>query len=752
MTSVTVGVHVYADPERLRVTLESLAVCTAPRVAVLPLPDEPAPACFNRLARATDSDVIVFLESGAVVGPAWLDRLLDALAADPRHGLAGPSTNRAWNEQRVLPRACGTAAEVMQSATNISRRFGATWRTLEPLHSLADFCYAVRREVLAAVGEADEQYGLGPCWEMDYNIRAARAGFRGVWACGSYVYRSPATHRRCHEEARLFERNKRRYQDKFCGLRLRRERDTYETHCRGEECEHFAPAGLIEITRHRVPVHEQPRPVPRVEATDSPPLVSCIMPTRNRREFVLQSVAYFQRQTLTRAELLILDDGSADLSADLPHDDRIRYIRTARGESIGTKRNCGVQMARGRFIAHWDDDDLYAATRLERQVAPLIAGAADITGLTTGVFFVLPAWKFWRVTPAAHRRLFVHDVHGGTLVYDRRLWDQGARYPSRSIAEDAHLLSQAVRRGGRLMPIAGDDLFIYVRHGANAWRFDCGRYLDPRGWLTVDEPALLAADRGFYLAMRGRSPRPEGAVGGSPLVSCVMPTADRRRFVARAIEYFQRQDYPAVELLVLDDGDDPVRDIVPPDPRVRYERLSPRRVLGTKRNLACEMSRGDVIVHWDDDDWMASNRVSRQVAALLEAPQVEVCGLSDLMFYAPATKDAWRYQYLHGRRPWAAGNTLCYWKRAWARHPFPAVREGEDTQFVWTLGSSMLRTLQDGSFFVGIVHARNTSRKRVDSSGWSPSSPTSLRALLGSDVAFYDALSDEAAIPEAAGR
>src|SRR5216683_648986 len=542
MTSVTVGVHVYAEPERLRVTLESLAACTAPSVAVLLLPDGPdastearlatlertrqlpspraqgAASCFNRLARATDSDVIVFLESGAVVGAAWLDLLLDALAADSQHGLAGPSTNRAWNEQGVLPLARDSAAEVVRSAANIAHRFGATWRTLEPLHSLADFCYAVRREVLVAVGEADEEYGLGPCWEMDYNIRAARAGFRGVWACGSYVYRGPPTVRRRQEETRLFASNKRRYQDKFCGLHLRRERDTYETHCRGEECEHFAPPSLIEITRRSLPAREAPQAVSRIQTPSPPPLVSCIMPTRERREFVLQSVSYFQRQTLTRAELLILDDSAADMSADLPRDDRIRYIRTERGESIGSKRNRGVQMARGRFIAHWDDDDLYAATRLESQVAPLIAGDADITGLTTGVFFVLPAWKFWRVTPAAHRRLFVHDVHGGTLVYDRRLWDQGIRYPSRSIAEDAHLLSQAVRRGGRLMPIAGDDLFVYVRHAANAWRFDCGRYLDPNGWLSVDEPALLAADRNFYLAMSSRSPRTEGAVSSGPLV------------------------------------------------------------------------------------------------------------------------------------------------------------------------------------------------------------------------------------------
>jgi GT2 family glycosyltransferase len=67
----------------------------------------------------------------------------------------------------------------------VEQHFGSTIRMLEPLHSLADFCYAVRRDVIETIGATDEVYGLGPCWEMDYNVRAARAGFRGVWACGA---------------------------------------------------------------------------------------------------------------------------------------------------------------------------------------------------------------------------------------------------------------------------------------------------------------------------------------------------------------------------------------------------------------------------------------------------------------------------------------------------------------------------------------------------------------------------------------
>jgi GT2 family glycosyltransferase len=238
-----VGIHVHAEPERLRATLESLGAHTPAGVDVLLLPDGPdaetaealaampsvrqsgtdaargPAACFNRLAAAAAADVLVLLESGALVSPGWLEYLLAALDADPRHGLAGPSTNQSWNEQGAFASAGGTREEVEWAARVAARRFGGEVRALAPLYSLADFCYAVRREVVESVGAADEGYGTGPCWEMDYNVRAERAGFGGVWACSAYVWRAPFTSRRRADERRLFEINKRRYQDKFCGAR-----------------------------------------------------------------------------------------------------------------------------------------------------------------------------------------------------------------------------------------------------------------------------------------------------------------------------------------------------------------------------------------------------------------------------------------------------------------------------------------------------------------------------------------------------
>ena len=65
-----------------------------------------------------------------------------------------------------------------------------------------------------------------------------------------------------------------------------------------------------------------------------------------------------------------------------------------------------------------------------------------------------------------------------------------------------------------------------------------------------------------------------------PLVSCIMPTRNRRHFVSQAIWYFLRQEYRERELIILNDGEDEVRDLVPEYANIRYEHLGKRVPLG----------------------------------------------------------------------------------------------------------------------------------------------------------------------------
>jgi glycosyltransferase involved in cell wall biosynthesis len=475
-------------------------------------------------------------------------------------------------------------------------------------------------------------------------------------------------------------------------------------------------------------------PEPRAEAAPSvsePPLVSCVMPTRNRCEFALHAVRLFQRQDYERRELLVVDDGDDDLERRLPDDPRIRYLRAPRGETIGAKRNRACAQARGAFIAQWDDDDWYGSRRLSVQLEPLLAGRADMTGLLTPVFFELEPWRFWTISAPLHRRLFMENVHGGTLVFARRVWERLARYPNASLAEDAAFLIRAKARGARLERVDGANVFVYLRHEGNAWRFRCGEYLDRRGWQRTSEPPFPPEDRAFYAA---RSP--DAAVPAQPLVSCIMPTSDRRAWVAHAIAYFLRQDYPNLELLVLDDGDDQVADLVPPDPRIRYIPLERRLVLGEKRNRACELAHGEIVVHWDDDDWQAPHRVRYQVDEL-ERHGAAICGPTRVLHFDPAAGRAWLYEYPARGRRWVAGNALCYRKEAWQANRFAPVQIGEDTRFLWSPRAPQPLVLPDHRFFAALVHSGNTSRKTTRGAYWHPRPLDEVRTLLGDDWPRY---------------
>lgn len=225
----------------------------------------------------------------------------------------------------------------------------------------------------------------------------------------------------------------------------------------------------------------------------------------------------------------------------------------------------------------------------------------------------------------------------------------------------------------------------------------------------------------------------------SPLVSCIMPTFNRRRFVPQAIRYFLSQDYPERELLILDDGDESVRDLMPKDSRIRYFRLERTTVLGEKRNLACEEARGEIIAHWDDDDWMAGWRLSYQVKSLIEE-RADACGLAHLLFYQPESDRAWRYFYERGGRTWIAGGTLCYTRAFWRQNPFARVSIGEDTRFVWNNHSGKVLILEDNSFYVAMIHRQNSSPKRTSCARYCAHPAAEIRRILGEDQEFYSAL------------
>lgn len=213
------------------------------------------------------------------------------------------------------------------------------------------------------------------------------------------------------------------------------------------------------------------------------------------------------------------------------------------------------------------------------------------------------------------------------------------------------------------------------------------------------------------------------------MVACIMPTYDRESFVPRAVRYFQQQTYENKQLIVVDDGPRAIRDLLPNDDRIHYVRLESRTALGTKRNLACEQTSADIIVHWDDDDWMAPTWTEMQVRALMQS-EADVVGLSRLYFYEPARRQAWCYVYPESARPWVAGATLCYRHEFWRRSPFREIDAGEDLRFVWDSSDMKLVPHNHMDLFVACIHDGNTVRKSLNGARWQPCAVDRVESIL----------------------
>jgi glycosyltransferase involved in cell wall biosynthesis len=110
--------------------------------------------------------------------------------------------------------------------------------------------------------------------------------------------------------------------------------------------------------------------------------VSVVIPCYNGSRFLRETLASVLRQTAPASEILVVDDGSTDDSADVAESfgPPVRVIRQANGGE-STARNRGIDEARGDWIAFLDADDVWEPHKLERQLAAVGPGdAASCTG------------------------------------------------------------------------------------------------------------------------------------------------------------------------------------------------------------------------------------------------------------------------------------------------------------------------------------------------------------------------------------
>jgi glycosyltransferase involved in cell wall biosynthesis len=158
------------------------------------------------------------------------------------------------------------------------------------------------------------------------------------------------------------------------------------------------------------------------------PLLSVILPTRDRPDLLAVALECFRRQTYPHRDLIVVDDGDAapvDRSAVRAAGGRL--VRVRPGTPLGTKLNLGIDATDGPLCQILDDAAWYAPTFLDTMVRSLLghwttAYQPAIATIAPHLVFLLPNWLVGRtaeVVPAA-----------GSLLFQREDWDERPFRPS----------------------------------------------------------------------------------------------------------------------------------------------------------------------------------------------------------------------------------------------------------------------------------------------------------------------------------
>jgi len=114
------------------------------------------------------------------------------------------------------------------------------------------------------------------------------------------------------------------------------------------------------------------------------PVVSVVMPAYNARRFIGQAIQSVLDQTYGAWQLIVVDDASMDDTAEIVAsfqrvDGRIQYERNPGNRGVVHSRNRALELARGKYVAFLDADDVWAPAKLASQVAFMETTGAPVS-------------------------------------------------------------------------------------------------------------------------------------------------------------------------------------------------------------------------------------------------------------------------------------------------------------------------------------------------------------------------------------
>ncbi len=240
----------------------------------------------------------------------------------------------------------------------------------------------------------------------------------------------------------------------------------------------------------------------------SPPLVSVVLTSYNYGCFLREAVESVLAQSFKDTEIIVVDDGSSDETAEVVRGLPVRYVYQKNG-GVCRARNHGASLARGELLMFLDADDVLRPSYIEKCHRALVGASPKVAYAYTQMEYFGDHGGIFQAAPFSRKRMLAGGFIHASALMRREVFERSGGYSIQWLRghEDMELWVRLYTLGyeGVLVP---EPLLLYRRHGStrNTLSKEEIRQLDLNLWTAYPElywPKLLAHPVAWLRRMRG---------------------------------------------------------------------------------------------------------------------------------------------------------------------------------------------------------------------------------------------------------
>lgn len=196
------------------------------------------------------------------------------------------------------------------------------------------------------------------------------------------------------------------------------------------------------------------------------PAITCLMSVYNGEKFLKEAIDSILNQTYTNFEFLIINDGSTDDSVKIieSYDDpRIRLVHNEQNIGLTKSLNKGIDLAKGKYIARMDADDVSLEERFEMQLK-FMGNNKSLTMVADKAYYTFGNSKITEPSDI-DIELFFHNCIAHSSVFFRNCKQNKIRYDEKFLKTQDYKLWTSSKMRGKI-GLIGRKL-VNIRNHAN---------------------------------------------------------------------------------------------------------------------------------------------------------------------------------------------------------------------------------------------------------------------------------------------